>query len=81
VVQVPAEPLNEQEKESLQERIDLLDEEHLEEVLDFLAPDLATEGEESADVQLDVDALPPARQRALVDFVEAQLRRSSGAGA
>ena len=64
-------PLTQQEKIDLQIKIDQLDENQLESVLNFLASDLAdsADGEE---IQLDLDKLVPQRQHALVDMVDAQ---------
>jgi len=69
-------PLSEEEKVELQERIDCLNEDDLDSVLEFLTHDVENSGEGKV-FSLDVDALTPARQRALVDFVELKLSISN----
>jgi len=70
--------VSQQEKGELQAKIDQLDNDQLERVIDFLKLD-NSEGQE---IQVDLDALPPARRLALIRFVDAELHKaSSKAGA
>jgi len=73
----PPVPLSEEEKYRLQERIDSLDEPDLDSVLDFLADDQTLQGSDNGEISLDLDALTPARQRALVDFVDLKKEMNS----
>lgn len=66
------------EKGQLQIKIDRLDEDQLDRVLAFLEKDLCA-ADDSQEVQLDLDALPPARQRALVEMVDIELAKGDGA--
>jgi len=71
-------PLTQSEKNELQEKIDKLDNNQLDRVLHFLEPDLGENPD--GDVQLDLENLPPQRQRALVEVVEGELRAAAGIG-
>jgi len=73
-------PLSDEEKWRLQERIDGLEEADLDSVLDFLSDDQTLDGSESGEISLDLDALTPARQRALVDFVDLKRQTISNNG-
>lgn len=72
--------LSRREIEALQANIDGLNDEQLERVLEFLSPDLGAEVEGVSDeVHLNLDTLLPLRQRALVKFVNAELRSMQNA--
>jgi len=66
--------VTQQEKGDLQAKLDQLDNDQLDRVIDFLKIDMgdASEGQE---IQLDLDTLPPARRLALIKFVDAELRK------
>lgn len=64
--------LTKEEKTQLQMKIDRLNDEQLDKVFEFLAPDLG-DGSNGDDVQLDLDTLPAHRQHALVKVVDAEL--------
>lgn len=64
--------LTKEEKTQLQIKIDRLNDEQLDKVFEFLAPDLG-DGSNGDDVQLDLDTLPAHRQHALVKVVDAEL--------
>lgn len=66
--------VTQQEKGDLQAKLDQLDNDQLDRVIDFLKLDMgdASEGQE---IQLDLDTLPPARRLALIRFVDAELRK------
>jgi len=66
--------LTQDQKNALQKKIDCLDDSQLDRVLEFLevGGDLDTSG--GQELQLDLDALRPERQRALVEFVDSELR-------
>jgi len=65
--------LTQKEKNELQLKIDRLDDQQLDRVIEFLTPDLGT-GSDGGEVQLDLDTLPPHRQRALVEVINAELK-------
>lgn len=67
-------PLTDDEKDALQKKLDLLTEEQIEQVIEFLPT--AIENGDEKEVPLEIDSLPPPRQHALVDFVEALLRKA-----
>lgn len=64
-----------EEKVMLQNKIDKLDSDQLERVLDFLQKDLEDNCEEE-EVQLNLESLPPDRRAALVRLVDQELREA-----
>eukprot|EP00927_Polykrikos_kofoidii_P006853 TRINITY_DN12784_c0_g1_i2.p1 TRINITY_DN12784_c0_g1~~TRINITY_DN12784_c0_g1_i2.p1 ORF type:complete len:724 (+),score=155.76 TRINITY_DN12784_c0_g1_i2:97-2268(+) len=64
-------PLSQEEKNVLQGKINTLEEAQLDRVLAFLEQDIDGTGE---DIELDLDTLPPTRQRALVEVVDGEIR-------
>lgn len=70
--------LSQQEKLRLQEKIDTLDDDQLEHVLEFLEPDLHDNSSDGGqDIELDFDKLSCSRQHELVKFVDAEIARMS----
>jgi hypothetical protein len=74
---IPAQGLSVEAKKFLQSKMDLLDDDMLDRVLDFLEPELGnSDGDE---VQLNIDLLSVDRLHALVKVVDAELAAASGA--
>eukprot|EP00419_Tripos_fusus_P052166 CAMPEP_0172799974 /NCGR_PEP_ID=MMETSP1075-20121228/2243_1 /TAXON_ID=2916 /ORGANISM="Ceratium fusus, Strain PA161109" /LENGTH=478 /DNA_ID=CAMNT_0013637775 /DNA_START=72 /DNA_END=1505 /DNA_ORIENTATION=+ len=67
--------VTQQEKGDLQAKLDQLDNDQLDRVIDFLKLDMgdASEGQE---IQLDLDTLNPSKRLALIRFVDAELRKA-----
>jgi len=66
--------VTQQEKGDLQAKLDQLDNDQLDRVIDFLKLDMG-DSSEGQEIQLDLDTLPPARRLALIRFVDAELRK------
>ncbi|CAK0828297.1 unnamed protein product [Prorocentrum cordatum] len=76
----PATGLTQEEKLILQGKLDQLDDVQLDRVLEFLGPDVGG-GDDGQEVDLDLDQLAPNRQRALIQFVDAELEKVKAAAA
>jgi hypothetical protein len=63
-------------KRDLQRRLDLLDDDGMDRVLEFLKPEMG-EGNQDDEVQLDLDGLTAARQHALVEVVDQILSQAA----
>lgn len=72
--------VSQQEKGQLQAKLDKLDNDQLDRVIDFLKLDMG-DNLEGQEIQLDLDTLPPARRRALIKFVDDELCKACGARA
>jgi len=70
-----AQPLTEREKEELQEKIDQFDDGQLDRAFSVLKHDIGAIEEEEVEVNLDVDGLPPWKQRRFFEFVKKEFRR------
>jgi hypothetical protein len=73
-------PLSMEAKKTLQDRLDKLDDDGMDRVLEFLELDMRYDGGTDEEVQLDLDRLAPARQHALVQMVSDHLSAISQAG-
>eukprot|EP00928_Gymnodinium_smaydae_P009585 TRINITY_DN13596_c0_g2_i1.p1 TRINITY_DN13596_c0_g2~~TRINITY_DN13596_c0_g2_i1.p1 ORF type:complete len:603 (+),score=122.10 TRINITY_DN13596_c0_g2_i1:85-1809(+) len=71
------EPLSKEARLELQKKLDLLDDDRLDKVMDFLKPELGDTGDEEA--ELDINKLAPARQHELLNFVLGQLEEAHSA--
>lgn len=63
--------LSREQKADLQRKIDALDDDHFDQVLAFLEPELGKPGDD--DIRLDLDTLSPERLHALVEMVKGGL--------
>lgn len=72
---VPVKAWSAKEKIELQEKIDALDDEQLESVLLVLREELGVGEEDEEEVSLDIDNLPPSKQRRFLKIVEAEYRK------
>lgn len=68
--------VSQQEKGELQAKLDQLDNDQLDRVIDFLKLDMG-DNLEGQEIQLDLDTLTPGRRHALIKFVDAELRKVS----
>jgi hypothetical protein len=68
-------PLSDEEKQDLQVMVEKLEGDQLEQIFDFLAPELDLTDDEE-EVSLDPDMLSPTRQRALFKLVERALEEA-----
>lgn len=69
--------VTQQEKGELQAKLDQLDNDQLDRVIDFLKLDMA-DNLDGQEIQLDLDTLPRSRRLALIKFVDAELRKAAG---
>jgi len=79
--QARAQKMSPEERELLQRKLDLLDDDRLDLVFKFLKPELGKCGDDGVpEVNLNLDSLKPSRQHALLKFVEVQYKQAQAAG-
>lgn len=69
--------VSQQEKEVLQGKLDQLDNDQLDRVIDFLKLDMGDDTSDGQEIQLDLDTLPPARRAALTKFVDNEIKKAA----